>query len=127
VVAIGMARTATGQVPFAAESADNGGTWRDSALPVPAGAAEVTALAAADGIFTATGMFGTTPGHQDVVVWTSSDGTTWRAATPNVRGLAGPGIQAITGLTVSGRTLTGVGFTASPAAEQPILWQSPIR
>jgi hypothetical protein len=126
-VAIGMARTATGQVPFASESADNGNTWRDAALPVPAGAAQVTALTAAAGSFTATGMFGTTPGHQDVVVWTSSDGMTWQAATPKVRGLAGPGIQAITGLTVSGRMLTGVGFTASPAAEQPILWQSPIR
>ena len=126
VVATGMARTATGQVPFAARSADNGSTWRDAALPVPAGAAQVTALTAADGRFTATGMFGTTPGHQDVVVWTSPDGTSWQAATPKVRGLAGPGIQAITGLTVSGRTLTGVGFTASPAGEQPILWQFPI-
>ncbi|HET9974901.1 MAG TPA: hypothetical protein VFQ68_42185 [Streptosporangiaceae bacterium] len=39
---------------------------------------------------------------------------------------AAPGIQAITGLTVSGRTLTGVGFTATPSGEQPTLWQPPI-
>jgi hypothetical protein len=54
------------------------------------------------------------PGEQVVVVWTSPDGTTWKAATPAGPGLAAPGIQAITGLAVSGRTLTGVGFTAPP-------------
>ena len=42
-------------------------------------------------------------------------------------GLTGPGIQAITSLTVSGSTLAGVGFTASPAGEEPVFWQSPIR
>jgi len=43
------------------------------------------------------------------------------------QGLTGSGIQAITGLTVSGRTLSGVGFTATPGGEQPVLWQSPVR
>jgi hypothetical protein len=125
VVAMGMARTAAGQVPFAVRSADGGRTWSEAALPVPAGAAQVTGLAAANGRFTATGTFGTGTGHQDVVIWTSRDGTTWKAATPAGPGLAGPGIQAITGLTVSGGMLTGVGFTASPADEQPVLWLSP--
>ena len=46
---------------------------------------------------------------------------------PGGQGLAGPGIQAITALTVSGSTRTGVGFTASPAGEQPVFWQSPVR
>ena len=46
VVAAGVARTATGQVPFAARSADGGRTWTESALPVPAGTAQVSALAA---------------------------------------------------------------------------------
>ena len=127
VVAAGMAQTAAGQVPFAARSADGGRTWTEAALPVPAGTAQVSALVAADGSFTVTGMFGVRPGEQDVVVWTSPDGTTWKAATPAGAGLASPGIQEITGLTVSGRTLTGVGFTATPAGEQPTLWQPPIR
>ena len=61
------------------------------------------------------------------MVWTSPNGTTWTAATPAGPGLASPGVQAITGLAVSGRTLTGVGFTATPAGEQPTLWQAPIR
>lgn len=41
--------------------------------------------------------------------------------------MTGRGIQAITGLTPAGGTLTGVGFTASPASEEPVFWQSPIR
>ena len=128
VAAMGTAVTTAGRpVPFAASSSNGGASWISSALPVPAGLTSVTALAAAGGNFTATGTYGSTPGHQDVVVWTSPDGASWRAAEPAGQGLTGPGIQAITGLTVSGSTLTGVGFTASPASEQPVFWQSPIR
>ena len=134
VVAIGMAQTAAGQVPFAVQSADGGASWKETDLPMPAGTTritagsiQVTALAAADGGFAGTGTFGTTPGQQDVVIWTSPDGTTWKASAPAGRGLAGPGVQAITGLTASGSMLTGVGFTASPASEQPILWRFRIR
>jgi hypothetical protein len=125
VVATGVAQTAAGPVPFAARSADGGRTWTESALPVPAGTAQVSAVAAAGGGFTVTGTFGATAGDRDVVVWTSRDGTAWTAATPSGPGLATPGIQAITGLAVSGRTLTGVGFAATPAGEQPTLWQFP--
>jgi hypothetical protein len=46
---------------------------------------------------------------------------------PSGQGLTGPGIQAMTALTAAGSTLTGVGYTASPAIEQPVFWQSPIR
>ena len=109
-------------------------TWTESVLPVPAGRAFVTALTALTGAataagdtFLATGTFGSTAGHQDVVVWTSASGSSWKAVTPGGQGLTGPGIQAITGLTVSGRTLSGVGFTATPGGEQPVLWQSPVR
>jgi hypothetical protein len=143
VVAVGTALTTAGQqLPFAASSADGGRTWTESALPVPAGRAFVTALTGTGvgtgtgagtgtgGGFLATGTFGSTPGHQDVVVWTSppgAGGSAWKAVTPAGQGLTGPGIQAITGLTVSGRTLSGVGFTATPGGEQPVLWQSPVR
>ena len=138
VVAVGAALTTTGQqLPFAASSADGGTTWTESALPVPAGRASVTALTAtgtraatatgAGAEFLATGTFGSTPGHQDVVVWTSAGGSAWTAATPAGKGLTGTGIQAITGLDVSDSTLTGVGFTATPGGEQPVFWQSPVR
>jgi hypothetical protein len=128
VVAVGSAVTTDGRsVPFAASSANGGANWAESALPVPAGLTSVTALAAAGGSFTAIGTYGSTPGHQDVVVWTSADGSAWRAAEPAGQGLTGPGIQAITGLAVAGSTLAGVGFTASPGSEQPVFWQSPVR
>jgi hypothetical protein len=128
VAAIGTETTAAGAVtPFAAVSADGGATWQESALPAPSGAATVTALTAAGSGFTATGTFGAAPGHQDVVIWTLAHGTSWTAATPAGRGLAGPGIQAITALTQAGSTLTGVGFVASPTSEEPTLWQSPVR
>ncbi|HVT69171.1 MAG TPA: hypothetical protein VHF26_15580, partial [Trebonia sp.] len=57
----------------------------------------------------------------------------WSAATPQGKGLAGAGSEnAITALTADGATLAGVGFTAatgsgSPGAQQPTLWQSPVR
>ena len=128
VAVVGTALITTGlQVPFAARSSNGGVTWTESPLPVPSGRAFVTALAAAGRGFVAAGTFGSTPGHQDVVVWTSADGSAWTAVTPAGQGLTGPGIQAITALTASGSTLTGVGFTASPAGEQPVFWQSPIR
>ena len=130
VVAVGTALTTAGQqLPFAASSADGGRTWAESALPVPAGRAFVTALTATGtgSQFLATGTFGSTPGHQDVVVWTSASGSAWQAVTPTGQGLTGTGIQAITGLDVSDRTLTGVGFTATPGGEQPVFWQSPVR
>jgi hypothetical protein len=128
VTAVGTAVTTTGQaVPFAASSANGGASWAESALPVPADLTSVTALVAAGGTFTATGTYGSTPGHQNVVVWTSANGSAWRAAEPAGKGLTGPGIQAITGLAVAGSTLTGVGFTASPGGEQPVFWQAPVR
>lgn len=142
VVAVGTALTTAGeQLPFAASSADGGRTWSESALPVPAGRAFVTALTAtgtaagaatatgtgAGSQYLATGTFGSTPGHQDVVVWTSASGSDWQAATPTGQGLTGSGIQAITGLDVFDRTVTGVGFTATPGGEQPVFWQSPVR
>jgi len=130
VVAVGTVLTTAGQqLPFAASSADGGTTWTESALPVPAGRAFVTALTGtgSGGGFLATGTFGSSPGHLDVVVWTSASGSGWKAVAPAGQGLTGSGIQVITGLTVSGRTLSGVGFTATPGGEQPVLWQSPLR
>jgi hypothetical protein len=138
VVAAGTEVTAAGQrLPFAAVSADGGATWTLAALPAPprtrravAGNLAVTALAAAGGGFTATGTYGT-PGSQDVVIWTlaprAAPGTAWTAAAPDGMGLAEPGTQAITALTGAGSTLTGVGFSATPAGEQPTIWQSPVR
>jgi hypothetical protein len=136
VAAAGTEITAAGkQRPFAAVSADGGTTWDETTLPPPPGAAaastmSVTALAAAGGGFTATGTL-STGGNTDVVVWMLPRGaaptTTWTAAAPTGTDLSGPGTQAITALTNAGSTLTGIGFTATPASEEPTIWQSPVR
>ncbi len=138
LAAIGTEVTAAGQHrPFAAVSTDAGAAWTQARLPLPPATAEAsaTALTAAGGGFTATGTYGP-PGETDVVVWTlpgPAAGTAWTEAAPQGTGLAGPGMQAITALTATGATLTGVGFTATSAATsgsmrtEPTIWQSPVR
>jgi hypothetical protein len=144
VAAVGTEVTAAGQRrPFAAVSTDAGAQWTPAPLPLPAGGspataatAAATALTAAGGGFTATGTYGL-PGETDVVIWTlpagSAGGTGWTEVAPPGTGLAGPGVQAITALTATGATLTGVGFTATSAptsattATEPTIWQSPVR
>jgi hypothetical protein len=127
VVAVGTATTTAGQTTsFAALSKDGGATWAESPLPSPGPAAAVNAVATTGGGFTAIGTFGAA-GTQNVVIWTSADGHAWTANTPSVTGLTGPGVQEITALTVSGSTLTGVGFNASASSETPTIWRSPIR
>ena len=51
-------------------------------------------------------------------------GSTGRRPPRRSASLGGQGVQEITALTVSGRTLTGVGFAASPASETPTIWRS---
>jgi hypothetical protein len=132
VAAVGTESTANGQrLPYAAVSANGGMTWSEASLPLPKGGpGSVTALTAAGGGFTATGTEGPS-GAQDVVVWLFAKGTspsgTWTATAPTGAGLAGPGTQAITALTGAGVTLTGVGFAATAATEEPTIWQSPVR
>ena len=148
LAAVGTEVTAAGQHrPFAAVSTDGGAAWtrsRSRCRPRRPAAASATALTAAGGGFTATGTYGP-PGETDVVVWTlpgaaagGPRGPAWTEAAPQGTGLAGPGMQAITALTATGATLTGVGFTppARPAATaaasastqtEPTIWQSPVR
>jgi hypothetical protein len=135
VAATGTAVTASGQqLPFAAVSRDGGKTWAETTLPVPRDSADastaVTALAAAGGGFTATGTY-SAAGNEDVVIWMLSSGAAptadWTMATPAVTGLSGPGAQAITALAQTGTTLTGAGYMATSASEEPTIWQSPIR
>ena len=143
LVAAGTEFTAAGASrPFAEVSADAGRTWTEVQLPVPAigpgTGTTVTALTAAGGGFTAAGTYVTAAGPE-VVVWTlppgspAAAGASWSAGTPQGAGLAGTGSEnAITALAANGATLAGVGFTAatgsgSPGAQQPTLWQSPVR
>jgi hypothetical protein len=144
LVAAGTEFSAAGASrPFAEVSADAGVTWTQVQLPVPdigpGTGTTVTALTAAGGGFTAVGTYVTQAGPE-VVVWTLppgapvTDGTAWVTVTPQGKGLASTSAEnAITALAAGGVTLTGVGFTAQlsasgvPGAQQPTLWQSPIR
>jgi hypothetical protein len=144
IVATGTEFTAAGASrPFAEVSADGGRSWSVVQLPVPVTGpgtgTTVTALTTAGGGFTATGTYLTTAGPE-VVVWTlppgsdAAAGSAWSAVTPQGTGLATAGSEnAITALTADGATLSGVGFTAAvgssgtPGAQEPTLWQSPVR
>jgi hypothetical protein len=144
VVAAGTEFSAAGASrPFAEVSADAGATWTQVQLPVPGigpgTGTTVTAVTAAGGGFTAVGTYVTQAGPE-VVVWTLppgaqvTDGAAWAMVTPQGKGLASTSAEnAITALAADGATLTGVGFTAPltasgpPGAQQPTLWQSPIR
>jgi hypothetical protein len=124
IAALGVQDRPSGPVPFAAVSVNGGSTWREVSLPAPGRPVAVTALVTAGGGFLGTGTQGA---GQDVIVWWSADGLTWHAARLTGRGPGGPGVQQITGLSVSGGMLTGVGSTATGAGQRPVLWQTRIR
>jgi len=126
ITALGTQARPSGPVPFAAVSVNGGRTWRETRLPAPGRPAGVTALVTARGGFLATGTLGD-GSNQDVIVWWSHDGLTWHAIRPAGRWLRGPGAQQITGLSMSGDTLTGVGCTATGSGQHPVLWQARIR
>ncbi|HYB85643.1 MAG TPA: hypothetical protein VEC76_02240 [Streptosporangiaceae bacterium] len=126
IAALGVEARPAGPVPFAAVSVNGGSTWREIALPVPARPAGVTALASVGGGFLAAGTLGA-GGGQDVIVWWSADGLTWKAVRPAGKWLSVAGAQQITGLSVSGTTLTGVGYAATGTGQHPILWQARTR
>jgi len=141
IVAAGTEFTASGaSQPFAEVSANSGAAWSLVQLPLPAigtgSGTTVTALTAGGSGFTAVGTYVTAAGPE-VVIWTVAagpslaDAGSWTAVAPQGVGLAGSNSEnALTALTADGATLTGVGFTVTPAAsgtQQPTLWQSPIR
>jgi hypothetical protein len=126
ITAVGIQARASGPVPFAAVSANGGASWREGTLPVPGGPAGVTALVAARGGFVAAGSWGAT-GIQDVIMWWSRDGLTWHEVLPAGNLLRGPGAQQITGLSLSGTVLNGVGYTATRTGQHPILLLARVR
>jgi hypothetical protein len=123
IVATGTETTPAGPAPFAEYSGDGGSSWQQTPLSAPGGLAAVTGLAAAATGFEAVGTAGQ-PGNERVVVWSSRDGIAWKTREPAGTGLDGRGSQAITALAASGSRLTGVGYLATPASEQPTLWQA---
>jgi len=134
IAALGVQARPSGPVPFAAVSLNAGRTWREAPLPVPGRPAAVTALITAGGGFLGTGTLRAggsrdvrAGGSQNVIIWWSPDGLTWHAARPAGGWVSVPGAQQITGLSVSGGMLTGVGSAATGTGQRPVLWQARIR
>ncbi|MEU8798993.1 hypothetical protein [Spirillospora sp. NPDC048819] len=121
LVAMGIAATPQGLAPLGYVSADAGKSWSPLKPPGEGTGVIVTALAATPDGFAATGTTGSA-GATDVVSWTSSDGSSWNAATPGGTGLGGVGDQRITGLAAFNDTLLGVGRSADANGDQPVLW-----
>jgi hypothetical protein len=133
LVASGTATTSSGRAAFAFASSDGGVSWQEIRLPRAGqdGADSsdhnsfVTAVTATPKGFVIAGAAGR-PGRADVVLWTSADGHSWAAQSPQGTGLSGRGDQWLTGLTPLGSELLGVGITANHGGEQPTLWRRPL-
>jgi len=115
VVALGSQTAAGTTRPLAEVSVDAGRTWRQVPLSASGADVAVTALTADSGGFAAAVQAGA-PGQQQVTIWTSADGASWRPG--DLSSLSGGGTHQLTALASSGTTVTGVGLTASAKREQ---------
>ncbi|MEW2355408.1 hypothetical protein [Spirillospora sp. NPDC029432] len=122
-----VAAGAMGATPLAYLSTDGGKTWKETRLPTPEDTTnvQVTALAATPKGLALTGTGGP-QNSTDVISWTSTDGSAWKAAKPGGEGLAGDGQQTIAGLATFKERLLGVGSSAGRTSEQPVLWDRPV-
>ncbi|MQA84668.1 MAG: hypothetical protein GEV03_08615 [Streptosporangiales bacterium] len=128
VAALGVGQSANGAFLFSVVSNDGGKTWRSVRLPDESRAAELETGAiamtpTAEG-FAAVSTSGA-PATYDVVLWTSTDGASWRPITPRGTGLSGGGTQRVHGLTMLGGRLVGVGTSADFEGEHVTLWRTP--
>jgi hypothetical protein len=136
VVALGQATTAASQgassgagpaastMPFAEFSADGGATWQQVPFSSPGPGTAFTALTADSAGFTAAGLFGQ-PGQQDVAVWTSATGASWKPSKSG--GLNGSEAWEITALARSGSTVTGIGSILTQQSQQTVTLTLPAR
>jgi hypothetical protein len=136
VVALGQASTGTGPavgsatgtqpgaVPFAELSTDGGVSWQQVPFSSPGPYTSFTALTASAAGFTAAGVFGP-PGQQDVAVWTSGNGASWKPArSSDLNGSDGWRIDA---LASSGSAVTGIGTIVTQQSQQTVTFTLPTR
>jgi len=123
--AVGSATaTAPGAVPFAALSTDGGVTWQQVPFSSPGPYTSFTALTANAVGFTAAGLFGQ-PGHQNVALWASANGTSWKPYQSG--GLNGSGAWQIDALARSGAKVTGIGTILAQQSQQTVTFTLPPR
>ena len=125
VVALGQATPGegAGTVPFAELSVDGGATWQQVPFSSPGPDTAFTALTAAGSAgFTAAGLFGP-PGQQDVAVWTSATGASWKPSQSS--GLNGSEAWQIDALASSGSAVTGIGTILAQQSQQTVTFTLP--
>ena len=111
-------------VPFAELSTDGGATWQQVPFGSPGPYTSFTALTANGAGFTAAGLFGQ-PGHQDVALWASTNGASWRPYQSG--GLNGSGAWQIDALARSGAEVTGIGTILAQQSQQTVTFTLPPR
>ena len=136
VVALGQASTGSGSAvgtangavpgttPFAELSLDDGVTWQQVPFSSPGPDTAFTALAADPAGFTAAGLFGP-PGQQNVAVWTSATGESWKPSQSS--GLNGSEAWQIDALAPSGSAVTGIGTIITQQRQQTVTFTLPAR
>ncbi|MGW2147779.1 hypothetical protein ACWCOT_26010 [Nonomuraea bangladeshensis] len=124
LVAMGTAITGGSRRAFAAVSADDGESWETSWLPAEQAAAVYDLAAAAEGLV-AVGWHGA-PGEGDSAAWTSQDGLNWNRMALTKDRLAGPGMQWLTAVAVSGSEVVALGRSTTYDADHLILWTSSL-
>ena len=131
VVALGQATPAAGTgagpgvgtVPFAELSVNGGASWQQVPFSSPGPDTTFTALTAASSAgFTAAGMFGQ-PGQQDVALWTSVTGVSWKPSQSS--GLNGSGAWQIDALAPAGTAVTGIGTIVTQQSQQTVTFTLP--
>ncbi len=121
----GAGTTGAGTVPFAELSVDGGATWLQVPFSSPGPDTTFTALTAAGSAgFTAAGMFGQ-PGQQDVALWTSADGASWKPSQSS--GLDGSEAWQIDALAPSGSAVTGIATIVTQQGQQAVTFTLPTR
>jgi len=131
VVALGLAAPAAGTgagsgvgtVPFAELSVNGGASWQQVPFTSPGPDTTFTALTAAGSVgFTAAGVFGQ-PGQQDVALWTSATGVSWKPSQSS--GLSGSGTWQIDALAPAGTAVTGIGAIVTQQSQQTVTFTLP--
>jgi hypothetical protein len=123
VVATGNAETSAGTVAFAEVSGDDGATWHEVSLPAPSPRASINALAASNAGFVATGQSGQSS-TSSAIMWTSPNGVSWALAGA-VPAPSGGTTRVISGLAMTGSTVTGIGVATFKTGASPVLYTAP--
>jgi hypothetical protein len=126
IVAGGVAFSGATSTAMTMTSVDGGKSWQPTQPPGAASATaqvtDVTPLGKGFALLSSQGA----PGDEHVRLWTSDDGTSWKARQLKGSALLGAGQQAINAAVVNGGSLVGVGSTADAQSEHVTLWRAPL-